>query len=142
MIASPQLPPPRSPSCFFSLSPRASVSAPPRSRQKAWEHMPHPDIHPTPVPTSTHAVAITHPRGHFTACAHHRFRRRRTSHSSSRPSPCSSSPTYCPRPRSQPRADIHSLTWVRMSRSCSWPFSVRAAEEDTVAPAMLRLYWR
>jgi hypothetical protein len=28
------------------------------------------------------------------------------------------------------------------SRSCSWPFSVRAAEEDTVAPATLRLSWR
>jgi hypothetical protein len=28
------------------------------------------------------------------------------------------------------------------SRSCSWPFSVRAVEEDIVAPAMLRLSWR
>ncbi|PWZ27799.1 hypothetical protein Zm00014a_002176 [Zea mays] len=28
------------------------------------------------------------------------------------------------------------------SRSCSWPFSARAAEEDTVGPAMLRLSWR
>jgi hypothetical protein len=28
------------------------------------------------------------------------------------------------------------------SRSCSWPFSVRATEEDTVAPATLRLSWR
>jgi hypothetical protein len=28
------------------------------------------------------------------------------------------------------------------SRSCSWPFSVRAAEEDMVTPATLRLSWR
>ena len=28
------------------------------------------------------------------------------------------------------------------SRSCSWPFSVRAVEEDMVAPATLRLSWR
>jgi hypothetical protein len=30
----------------------------------------------------------------------------------------------------------------RESRSCSWPYSVCAVEEDMVAPAMLRLYWR
>jgi hypothetical protein len=29
-----------------------------------------------------------------------------------------------------------------VSRSCSWPFFVCAVEEDTVAPAMLRLSWR
>jgi hypothetical protein len=46
-----------------------------------------------------------------------------------------------PRPWSQPRADRPSSTRVRASRSCSWPFSVRAAEEDTVAPATLRLSW-
>jgi hypothetical protein len=28
------------------------------------------------------------------------------------------------------------------SRLCSWPFSVRAVEEDMVAPATLRLSWR
>jgi hypothetical protein len=28
------------------------------------------------------------------------------------------------------------------SRSCSWPFFVRAVEEDMVAPATLRLSWR
>jgi hypothetical protein len=28
------------------------------------------------------------------------------------------------------------------SWSCSWPFSVRAVEEDMVAPATLRLSWR
>jgi hypothetical protein len=28
------------------------------------------------------------------------------------------------------------------SRSCFWPFFVHAAEEDTVAPATLRLSWR
>jgi hypothetical protein len=28
------------------------------------------------------------------------------------------------------------------SRTCSWPFSVRVAEEETVAPATLRLSWR
>jgi hypothetical protein len=30
----------------------------------------------------------------------------------------------------------------RASRSCSWPFSVCAVEEDMVAPATLRLSWR
>jgi hypothetical protein len=50
-------------------------------------------------------VAIARSRGRFTSCAHHRFRHRRTSRSSSWPSPCSSFPTYCPRPRSQPRAN-------------------------------------
>jgi hypothetical protein len=30
----------------------------------------------------------------------------------------------------------------RASRSCSWPFSVPAVEEDMVAPATLRLSWR
>jgi hypothetical protein len=29
-----------------------------------------------------------------------------------------------------------------VSRSCSWPFFVHAAEEDTMAPATLRLSWR
>jgi hypothetical protein len=67
-----------------------------------------PDTRPTP----TRAVAIPRPRGCFTSCAHHRFRRRRTSHSSSLLSPCSSTPTYCPHPRSQPRADRRSSTRV------------------------------
>jgi hypothetical protein len=78
------------------------------------------------------------PRGCFTSYAHHRFRRRRMSHSSSRPSPCSSSPTCCPHPRLQPRADRRSSTRVRRF----WPFSVRAVEEDMVTPARLRLSWR
>jgi hypothetical protein len=56
----------------------------------------------------TGPVAIARPRGRFTACAHHRFRRRQTSRSSSRPSPNSSSPSCCPRPRSQPRANRRS----------------------------------
>jgi hypothetical protein len=41
----------------------------------------------------------------FTSCAHHRFCRCRTTCSSFRPSRCSSSPTCCPCPRSQPRVD-------------------------------------
>jgi hypothetical protein len=80
------------------------------SRSSSW---PSPCIHPTPAPTPTCAVAIARPRGRFTSCAHHRFRHRRMSRSSSWPSPCSSSPTCCPRPRSQPCADRRSLTWVR-----------------------------
>jgi hypothetical protein len=51
-------------------------------------------------------------------------------------------PNLLPHPRSQPRADRRSSTWVRANRSCFWPFSVRAAEEDTVVPATLRLSWR
>jgi hypothetical protein len=64
-------------------------------------------------PDTTRAVAIARPRGRFTSCTHHRFCHRRTSHSSSHPSSCSSSPTCCPRPRSQPQANRLSSTWVR-----------------------------
>jgi hypothetical protein len=56
---------------------------------------------------------FAHPRGYFTSYAHHRFRRRRTSRSSSLPSPYSFTPTSFPRPRSQPRADRRSSTRVR-----------------------------
>lgn len=56
-------------------------------------------------------------------------------------SPCSSSPTCCPRPRSQSRADRCSSTRVRTSRSCSWLFFVRVTE-DTMVHATLRLSWR
>jgi hypothetical protein len=71
-----------------------------------------PCIRLTPAPTPTRAVAIACPRGRFTSYAYHRFHRRRTPCSSSRPSPCSSSPTCYP-PRLQPRADRRSLTRVR-----------------------------
>jgi hypothetical protein len=70
-----------------SLSLHASVSAPPHSRQRAWEQAPPPRIRPTPASTPTRAVTIARPRGHFTVCAHHRFRHRWASRSSSRPSP-------------------------------------------------------
>jgi hypothetical protein len=86
---------PRSSSCFFSLSPHASAFAPPHSRQRAWEQAPPPRIRPTPAPTPTRVVAIARPRERFTVCVHHRFHHRRPSHSSSRPSPCSSSLTNC-----------------------------------------------
>jgi hypothetical protein len=111
------------------------------SRQRAWEQVPPPRIRLTPAPTPTRAVAIARPRGCFTASTHHRFRRRRMPRSSSRPSPCSSSPTCCPCPRSRPRADRRSSTWVRASRSCSWLFFVCVAEEDTMVPITLRLFW-
>jgi hypothetical protein len=74
-------------------------------------------------------------------CVHHRFRRRCTSRSSSQPSPYSSSPTCCLHPRSELRADRRSSKQVWASRSCYRPFSVRATEEDKVAPATLRLSW-
>ena len=112
------------------------------SRQRVWEQVSPPRIRPSPAPTPNRAVAIARPRGCFTACTHHRFCRRRMSHSSSRPSSCSSSPTCCPRPRVQPRPNWRSSTRVRANRSYSWLFFVRDAEEDTVAPAMLRLSWR
>jgi hypothetical protein len=64
-------------------------------------------------PDTTRVVAIPRPRGRFTSCAHHRFRRYRTSRSSSRSSRYSSSPTCCPRARSQLRADQRSSTRVR-----------------------------
>jgi hypothetical protein len=69
----------------------------------------------------------TDPRGRFTTCSHHRFRCHRTSCSSYRPSQCSSSPTYCLRPRScSERTDARRCGYGA-SRSCSRPFSVRAA---------------
>jgi hypothetical protein len=49
------------------------------SRQRAWEQAPPPRIRPTLAPTPTRAVAIARPRGCFTTCTHHHFRRRRTS---------------------------------------------------------------
>jgi hypothetical protein len=54
---------------LFSLSPHASASAPPHSRQRAWEQTPPPRIHSTPAPTRI--MAIARPRGRFTACTHH-----------------------------------------------------------------------
>jgi hypothetical protein len=111
------------------------------SQHRAWEQAPSPRICPTLASKPTRAAAIARPRGCFIACTHHRFCHHRTSHSSSRPSLCSSSPTCCPCPRSQPRADRRSSTRVRASRSCSWLFFVRDAE-DTMAPATLRLSWR
>ena len=112
------------------------------SQQRAWEQTSPPRIRLTPAPTSTCAVAIALPRGCFTACTHHRFRHRRMTRSSSRPLPCSSSTTCCPCPRSHPRADRRSSTWVRASRPCSWLFFVHVVEEDMMVPATLRLSWR
>jgi hypothetical protein len=83
---------------LFSLSPHVSASAPPHSQQRAWEQTPPPHIWLTPTPTLTRTVAIAPPRGRFTTCAQHRFRCHRTSRSSFRSSPCSSSPTHCPPP--------------------------------------------
>jgi hypothetical protein len=97
---------------LFSLL-SCSASAPPHSPQRPWEHVPPPRIRPTPAPKPTRVVAIVRPRGRFTACAHHRYRHRRTSHSSSRPLLCSSSPTCCLYPLSQPQADRCSSTRVR-----------------------------
>jgi hypothetical protein len=74
---------------FLSL-PHASASAPPHSQQMAWGQAPPARIRSTPAPTPTHVMAIARSRGRFTSCAYHRFRSRRTSHSSSRPSPRSS----------------------------------------------------
>jgi hypothetical protein len=79
-------------SCLLAI-----YSATPFSTE-LWEQAPPPRICLTPAPTPTRAVAIARPRGHFTACAHHHFRCRRTSRSFSRPSPCSSTTTCYPRP--------------------------------------------
>jgi hypothetical protein len=73
------------------------------SWQRVWEQAPSPRIRLTLARTSTRAVAIACPRGCFTACTHNRFRRRGTSRSSSRPSPCSSSPNMLPLPHGHSR---------------------------------------
>jgi hypothetical protein len=56
-------------------------------------------------------------------------------------------PVLPPQPATSAHGRSHEPTDARRrgygaSRSCSWPFSVRAVEEDMVAPATLRLYWR
>jgi hypothetical protein len=88
-----------------SLSPHASASVPPPFSAEGVglgaSSLYSFDTSPTP----TRVVAIARPRGHFTAYVHHRFRHHRTSHLFFWPSPSSSSPTYFPHPRSQPRAD-------------------------------------
>jgi hypothetical protein len=95
-----------------------------------------PDIDPcSGYYTSTRVFHSMH------APTHHRFCTRWTSRSSSRPSPCFSSPTCCTCPRSQPRADRRSFMRIRASRSCSWLFFVRVAE-DMMTPVTLRLSWR
>jgi hypothetical protein len=84
-------------------------------------------------------VAIARPRGRFTACVHHRFRRRRMFVRLA-----DLCPVLTPQPAAPAHGRSHEPTDARrrgymVSRSCSWPFSVCAIEEDTVAPAMLRL---
>jgi hypothetical protein len=88
------------------------------------------------------AVAIAHPRGRFTSCAHHRFvivgrlfRLPGLRH------------ILPPQPAAHAHGRSRKSTDGRRhgneaSQSCSWPFSVRAVEEDMVASAMLRLSWR
>jgi hypothetical protein len=92
--------------------------------------------------TLTRTEAIARPRGCVTACTHILFDvvRRRVRLPGIRP--VLPPPTCCPCPLSQPRADRRSSTRVWTSRSCSWLFFVRAAEEDTMVPATLRLSWR
>jgi hypothetical protein len=46
-------------------------------------------------------------------------------------------PNLLPREPTDARQRGYGVSW-----SCSWPFSVRAVEEDMVAPATVRLSWR
>jgi hypothetical protein len=78
-----------------------------------------PHIRPTPAPTPTHVVAIALPRGRFTACAHHRFHRRRTSCSCSRPSPCSFQHAAPVHGRSRELTDAHQRGYGRVGLSPS-----------------------
>jgi hypothetical protein len=55
---------------------------------------------------------------------------------------CSSSPTYYPAHGCSREPTDARRRGYGASRPCSWPFSVCAAEDDTVAPATLRLSWR
>jgi hypothetical protein len=119
---------------FFSLPSCLCLHAT-HSRKRAWEQVPLPG--PAPIPTRV--VVIVCPRGRFTACVHHRFCRCRTSRSSS-----GIHPVLPP----QPSAPAHGHSrepndarrrGYRVSRSCSWPFSVHVAEEDIVASATHRL---
>jgi hypothetical protein len=82
---------------FFAECPKKSLSKEPdsgsaHSWQRAWEEASSPRISPTP----TRVVDMARPRGHFTSCAHHRFRHCRTSRSSFWPSPFSSSQHAAP----------------------------------------------
>jgi hypothetical protein len=51
-------------------------------------------------------------------------------------------PNLLPPPTVAARADRRSSARVRASWPCSWLFFVRTDEEDTMAPATLRLSWR
>jgi hypothetical protein len=84
-------------------------------------------------PTATRVVAIARPRRRFTSCAYHRFRRHRTSHSSSRHLHCSSSQPIAPaHGRSRESTDVCRRGYGA-SRSYSWSFSVRTVEDDIVS---------
>jgi hypothetical protein len=67
--SSPLLLPPCSLSCFFfSLSPHASASAPPHSRQRAWEQASLPRIRPTPAPIVPRSGYCTSTRTFHSMC--------------------------------------------------------------------------
>jgi hypothetical protein len=53
----------------FSLSPHASASAPPHSRQRAWEQAPLRRIRPTPAPTAPCSGYCTSTRTFHSKCA-------------------------------------------------------------------------
>jgi hypothetical protein len=101
--------------------------------------VPTPHIRPTTAPTPTRVVAIARPR----RVSHHartivftvvgRLIRLPVLRPVLPPQPAA--PTHG---RSREPTDAHRREYGA-SRSCSWPFSVRAIEEDMVAPVMLRL---
>jgi hypothetical protein len=94
-----------------------------------------PRIRPTPVPTPTQAMAIARPRRRFTVCMYHRFRL-----PGLRPI-LLPEPTAPAHGRSREPADALRREYGA-SRSCSRPFFMPAAVEDTVVTATLRLSWR
>jgi hypothetical protein len=51
-------------------------------------------------------------------------------------------PVLPPQPAAPPTVAAARRRGYGASQSCFWPFSVRAVEEDMVAPATLRLSWR
>jgi hypothetical protein len=128
-------------STYFYLSPHASTSAPPHSRQRAGvcASFPH---------SSDTSPDIDSRSGYCMSTRTFHIMRAPLFSPSSNVSfvfpafalfflPNLLPPAYG---RSREPTDARRCGYG-VSRSCSWPFSVRIVEEDMVAPATLRLYW-
>jgi hypothetical protein len=138
--SSPQLPTPHSPSCFFSLSLMPPPPRHPFSAEGVGAGASSPYSSDTSPDTDPHSGYCTSTR---------MFHSMRAPLFLPLDVVCLPAlhPILPPHPVAPAHGRSHEPTDARRrgygaSRSCSWPFSVHAAEEDTVVPATLRLSWR